>query len=409
MKKIILYTIILLCLASKSFAAKSDIDELQNLRNRIAILEEKISKKENISKENAPINLQALSSLKLDGRIMIDGATVFKGKNNDTKNTIAVRRFWLGASGDIDKNWHYRGLVGFENNLTSALDVFISYSGFKDTNILIGNFFENNGIDVETPNLINSFMERSLAMTTFRELRRTGVSVNKGGENWGAHIGFFGSQPSNSGGNNKGYGPSLRFYIAPLHEKFHNLHLGYNTTYRTPDSNDNAIRFSSRGNTSNIINKTLIDTGLISNVNSYYQNALEFRYQQDSFTLTGEYIATNVNRSNSLPSLQFSGSYVSASYFLTGEKFGYNIKTGTPSAISVGKKPAIELAARYSQANLNDRDILGGKINSYDLGLNYYPHDNIRFMANYVYSRVDSAFTQQKNPQSLMFRAQVNF
>lgn len=408
-----------LLLATPALANSDTSLELQRLKERLAILEDKMAQESDKKADDVIVTLKPAPSFKtrdgktsfeLDGRIMVDAGVITKDKTSDTKNSTSIRRLWLGAGGNIDKDWSYRALVGFENNSTSIADAFLDYHGLKNADILIGNFFENNGIDAGTANLINPLMERSSGITTFRQLRRTGVSFNPYGENWGAHFGVFGSGTNNSSSTNtKGEGVSGRAHIALINDKTNSqfLHLGFNSTYRTPDSATKTMRFKSTGD-SNVINAILIDTGNITNVNSYYQNMAEFRYQQGSFNLTSEYITTNIQRSG-MQNLEFTGGYVLASYFLTGEKYGYDTKMGTPTPAKIGKG-AWEVASRYSMTNLNNKDVQGGKLNSYDFGVNYYPNDHLKLMANYVFNRVDNNTALQKqNPQYLMLRAQIWF
>ena len=409
----------LLLFLSSPAIAKTDYlsSEIESLKKRLYALEQEAQKQKDdpnriiTSLKPAPSfrSADGRKSFEIDGRIMVDAGMVTKDKNSGIHNTISIRRFWLGVSGKADKDWSYRGLVGFENNKTSVYDVFVNYHGFENADLRIGNFFENNGIDVETPNLISSFMERSSGITTFRELRRTGVSYNPHGQNWGAKLGFFGSTTNNSSTNAKGYGFSGRFYALPIKSdnENHFLHFGFNTSLRTPDSATKAMRFSSFGNT-NVLNQTLIDTGNITNVNSYYQYSPEIRYQNGSLTLTGEYIETIINRDNGFSNLKFNGSYVMASYFLTKESYGYDVASGTPIAANITKN-AWEIAARYSDTNLNNKTIKGGRISSYDFGINFYPNNRSRIMLNYIFNRLDNSAQIQKNPQYLMLRMQVNF
>ncbi len=94
-------------------------------------------------------------------------------------------------------------------------------------------------------------------------------------------------------------------------------------------------------------------------------------------------------------SLDFNGFYVSGMWYLTGESraaaystsplngaaFG-EIKILNP--VSKGGWGAWEVAARYSQINLNDGGILGGRQEDITVGLNWYPVKGVRFMANWI-------------------------
>ena len=166
------------------------------------------------------------------------------------------------------------------------------------------------------------------------------------------------------------------------------------------------MRFSSNG-TSDVIGNKVIDTGTITNIDNYMQNMAEFRYQNGSFNLTSEYVKTNVNRVGN-NNLEFSGAYVMSSYFLTGEKYGYDAKLGSPMPDKINNN-AFEIAGRISTVNLNNKDIRGGKLNSYDFGVNYYPNPYMKFMINYSINKISGSESQASNPQYLMLRMQANF
>jgi phosphate-selective porin OprO/OprP len=100
-----------------------------------------------------------------------------------------------------------------------------------------------------------------------------------------------------------------------------------------------------------------------------------------------EYITTSVSR-NADSNLDFDGWYAQAGYFLTGESRNY--KKGsfggiTPKAsVGEGGIGAWELALRYSTLDLIDKDIDGGDVDSYTVGLNWFATPSLRFSANYV-------------------------
>ena len=142
----------LLFYAKNSFAAEINQKEIDLLKQRLTILEKQVEENQKsdvtVSLKGAPSfkTLDGNNSFALDGRIIVDAGSTTNKKCSDGKNTIGLRRFWIGLGGKIDKDWKYRGLVGFENNQTAIADAWLSYGGFKNLNIIAGNFFENNGI-----------------------------------------------------------------------------------------------------------------------------------------------------------------------------------------------------------------------------------------------------------------------
>ena len=115
------------------------------------------------------------------------------------------------------------------------------------------------------------------------------------------------------------------------------------------------------------------------------------------------------------PQLNFDGGYLEASYSFGGKR-KYIAETGAYSAVipdrpfslQDGGMGALELAARFSAIDLNDHFTagraphLGGGINGgdqkgYDLGLNWYPNVNMRFMLDVIHTHVDNLFKPTTN------------
>lgn len=413
MSFVIRFVVISLFLVNNVYAQGSVRDEINILKQRISNLEKQLQDQQ--QKQNFTLTFDGRprfrtkdnkKSFFLDGRIMVDSGFVTSGKTSNQKNSISLRRAWIGFGGDVN-DWFYRGLFGFENNEVSVIDAFIGYKVKEGSDILVGNFFENHGIEGETPNLISPFMERSASFTTFRKLRRVGVSYNSLGYNYGIRLGAFGTSVDNTQTDDKGQGVAFRGYYLPIndHKNYHNLHLGLNYTYRTPDSADSSLRYSSAGN-SDVIDDNLIDTGLIMDVDNYNIITPEFRYQYSRFSIAAEYFRTHINR-NGL-NLRFDSSYILASYFLTDSKYRYHLRNGAPIDVS-NKKGAIEIAGRFSNVDLNNLDVRGGKLKSYDFGVNYYFDENVRLMFNYIYNDVAESDYINKNPQYFMTRLQLWF
>ena len=73
---------------------------------------------------------------------------------------------------------------------------------------------------------------------------------------------------------------------------------------------------------------------------------------------------------------------------MTGETWGY--KGGVPTTWGPDDtaKGMWQLGLRYDTIDLDDGNVLGGQMDSWTAGVNYYWRSNFKFMLNYV--KVDS-------------------
>jgi len=147
---------------------------------------------------------------------------------------------------------------------------------------------------------------------------------------------------------------------------------------------------------------TLVSTGAL-NAQNVRQWAAESGGNWQNFYGQAGYFGYGIDRRQSaLPDLDFNGWYAQASWVITGESRGYSKATGAftapkpdhPFDFSDGGWGAWELAARYSDLDLNDREgvlghatptggIRGGEQKIWTLGVNWYPNSVIRFALNY--------------------------
>lgn len=360
------------------------------------------------------------TSFAIDGRVIVDAGWVASDAGADIGDDTDVRHLWLGFSGKFGGDWRYKVQTSLDNNSVGVKDAYIAFDGIKNVPIMVGNFYENNGVEIMSGNLNTTFMESGSGISAFRTLRHLGVSVDPYGDNWGAQIGLFGDGVSDPAvaANDEGWSLASRFTFAPIMSDDMLLHLGGSYRYRTPDSPADQVRFRAAGE-SHVIGETLVDTGNIGGVESYTTAALEAIYRIGGVTVMSEYNVTDLNR-NALPEPSFNGGYVSVGWMLTGEKRDYNAKRGMvgrlkPNAAFVTGGEGMgawEIAARFNTLDLTDNGVNGGEMESVTLGLNWYPNPYARLMLNYVRNDLDAtgpvAF-RETDPEYVMIRAQADF
>ncbi len=116
------------------------------------------------------------------------------------------------------------------------------------------------------------------------------------------------------------------------------------------------------------------------------------------------------------PDLNFNGGYVEASYAIGGQRH-YIAETGAYSGVvplspfrlgEGGGFGAFEFAARYSAIDLNDLftfgkaphltgGVNGGNQKGVDVGINWYPNINVKFMLDYIHTDVTDLYKPTTN------------
>jgi phosphate-selective porin OprO/OprP len=195
-------------------------------------------------------------------------------------------------------------------------------------------------------------------------------------------------------------------------------HVGASYQYRNCDepnngNNPNTVRFRTRpefrdnqdivGNSNRWINTGNIPATDVQTV------GLEGLVVWGPFSVQGEYVNAWVDRSNvNADTVSYHGYYLQASCFLTGEHRAYDRRLGRTArtvpyenffAVMTGDdccqhcccaKGAWEIAARYSSIDLTDfatgSDGIGGKLDDWTIGLNWYLNPNFTVQWNYVHA-----------------------
>lgn len=425
--------------SEESEALKAAIAEIAALNERLASLESRIGDADappvkvidtNKSDPGAvTVSLKpglsvasadGMTTFAIDGRVMVDAGWVAEDGAADLGDDTDLRHLWIGFSGKFGGDWRYKLQTSIDNNALGVKDAYIAFDGIRNAPIMVGNFYENNGVEIMSGNLNTTFMEGSSGIGAFRTLRYVGLSIDPYGDNWGAQIGVFGDGVADPAvaANDEGWAFAARGTFAPIMSKEMLLHLGGSYRNRTPDSPADAVRFRASGG-SHVIGETLVDTGNITAVDNYATTALEAIYRLGGLTVMSEYNVNEVSRSAGAEPT-FDGGYVSVGWLLTGEAREYNAKRGTVGRLKPGSPFAMggeglgawELAARLDTLDLTDETVAGGEMDSVTLGLNWYPNQFTRLMFNYVRNDLDStgpvAF-RNTDPEYVMIRAQADF
>ncbi len=354
----------------------------------------------------------------IGGRIQADFATYKDPVGVNLADGAQFRRARLFVKGGFD-DFHYKSQVDFAGNSVTVQDMYLEYTGLP-VNIRLGNANEPFTMEDNTSSKYVTFMERAM-INAFAPGRNMGLMFSAHGDRWGTAAGLY---TNNSGGANKGVNSKIdvsgRLTVAPLHDRTHIVHLGASVNYHVPDSS-RSLRFSARPD-SHVTGMKFVDTGTLTGVRKVTQYGIEAATVFDTFSLQGEYVRSTVDYQAGLTgSSKFSGYYIFASWFLTGEHRSYSVAEGVfgrthpkiPFRTDGEGWGAWELAARLSQLDLEDKAVAGGKEQNITLALNWYPLSHVRWMFNWVRARTDRsplAPTQTGfGPDVYQMRAQVDF
>ena len=366
--------------------------------------------------------------LQLGGRIMVDSNFFSEDDGlrtafGDFQDGLEFRRLRLFAKGTIYENAFYKLQLDFAKGTVALKDAYIGVKGLPWVNHLrIGHQKEPFSLEEQTSSKYITFMERALP-DSFAPSRNVGVMLHNHvlDDRVTYAVGWFRPTGAYGGGSGDGdYAATARITALPVYmnKGRQPLHLGIAATKR---ANNDSLRF--RAHPENHQVSRLVDTGAFRS-NNVQILGLEAALVVGPFSVQSEYTRAEADRRNTAPGLpnnaSFSGYYVEASWFLTGESRHYKKKAGAFSrvkpkhnfSIKNGGFGAWQVAARYSHLDLNDGDIQGGKEDNITFGLNWHLNPNTRVMFNYVIADVNrqlSGADRDLDTKSAMVRLQVDF
>lgn len=334
--------------------------------------------------------------------------------NGDPQDRWTFRRMRIGIKGDLTDNMFYKYEGEFAGGVASSYRD--AYLGFKNLpvfhTVIIGNHKRPYGLDHLNSSRHNVFIERPFIVEAFnQDSRRLGISSNGVSEdqNWNWRWGYWTQELTQTkfGRVSDYYAPEIAARIAhlPWYDESSGgrgyAHVAVSASAGMPQDQ---ARYRTRPEARST--NRWMDTSLIANASSNYLLGLESVINVGPLNFTGEYMRTNVNREFAAdPTVEFDGYYGQVSYLLTGEHHPWNRKTGCLDRLKPfencflvrdcdGNRQrglgAWELAYRYSKADLDSGNILGGSGYSNTLGLNWYWNPYARMQFNYINGRITS-------------------
>ncbi|MFT6071926.1 MAG: phosphate-selective porin OprO/OprP [Alphaproteobacteria bacterium] len=349
------------------------------------------------------------------GEILIDSA-FFNDDQFDHPDGSELRSVRFGMRGNLGKNLSYVLEPNFSNSTIGLVNVFIDYKIADNGIIRVGNNRSPYSLEGMTNTNYTTFAEFSAPTAAFDVGEIIGIAGHFNGDNWVAGLGLYNQNTRFQDNDDEGWRVAGRVAISPIKDKNTLLHLAVSAAH--VESRDTTNAFTFRGNAENAIQTTSLVQATVANADSHDLFGFEAATVYGPLSFQGEYYHTNVNAQNSAADATFKGGYVQASYFLTGERRPYVDGNATfgrivphHDFINGHGAGAWEIAARYSNLNLNDTLVKGGELNSYTVGVNWYLNQYTRLMANYIATDTDAnAFSAANDsPSVFLLRSQIIF
>jgi phosphate-selective porin OprO/OprP len=311
-------------------------------------------------------------------------------------------------------------------------------------NVQVGHFREPFSLEAQTSSNWYTFIERGLN-NAFDPSRNWGVMAfnhneaetvtwatgvfREGSDNFGDDIGDSGERAITSRIT------WLPFYHEPSQGRSF-LEFGVSHSYRDPDNRfmpggDEQAIVQYQGRPENNLNEDLVGrvpplvAMNVPDAVDLHLYGVESTWNLGSVNLQAEYIASAIDR-DAAPSAYFHGTYVQASYFLTGESRKWDRALGTFGRAEVFEPfflvrtcdqgigsgiGAWEIAARWNYLDLNDPNagLTGGYLDATTFALNWYLHSYMRVMFNYTLADLHDPTVGRSDMQVFNERMDVHF
>lgn len=254
-----------------------------------------------------------------------------------------------------------------------------------------------------------TFIELALPSQAVYENRRIGLDWAIQRPHWLASLGYYGQ---NLTGKNRGHTWAARAAWVPIHASAEVLHLGVAASQERPYGLVNALGVQQPASASfkappeaGLTSVSLISSGTLSHVDHINRLGLEGLWIDGPWSVQSEYLHAQTRFDVPRPNYNLGGYYVFGSWVLTGESRQYH-DGNVSNVIPAHPWGAVEFALRYSELNLNDGRVLGGREHDWTAGANWYLGSHLRLQANYI-----RAFSNKKglviDPRIFELRAEI--
>ena len=340
---------------------------------------------------------------------------VLPNRSSRFADAATNRRKELGAT--LKKPGVYELTATYEYQGRSWLDVYLRVQSKALLGRDIGAFrfgYSKTPVAFEgvTSTKADNFLELALPAQAIFEGRRTGIDWTLERPAYIVNAGYYWGQDLL--GDNDGRTVAGRVAWTPRKAAGDVIHIGIAASREDRDGTTDgrgidhppAARFSTAPE-AGLTPVRLIDSGSLSFANRVDRGGIETLWIGGPWSVQAERLQATASRGNGNPDFTASGFYAFGSWVVTGESRPYsngnvgNIKPKNPWG-------AVELLLRYSELDLNDAPIQGGKEHDVTLGANWYLTQHFKVQANYIWASSNRG-NLALDPRIFELRAQIYF
>ena len=345
----------------------------------------------------------------IGGQVQVD-VDFFDGAHNDQLkgSESYVRRARLGLKHESKKGWEGEFEIDFddEQNEVSITDAYVRYTDWNFAEITFGKMKEPFGLENTTGSKNINTIERSVVTEAFKPGRNQGLMFSRFRDFYTVEAGAFQAAEDEQGLDS--YAMTGRVVWHPLNADRRVLHFGLSGSDRDMEVSEYNVNESLEVNSASSI---IEGRDLLAD--KITQISVEGAFIFGPASLQAEWMEQEISESAAEDTgisltTTYSGNYVLASYFLTGESRGY--KKGSFSSVSPNRDSgAWELVVRRSSIELDDMaDTV--KADTISVGVNYYATGRVRLMLAAAKSDVEGPDPEKSgDAESVQFRAQYEF
>lgn len=323
----------------------------------------------------------------LGGRLHLD-SMAYEEDEFGSLERADVRRARLELSGRLYERVRVRLDREFSDD-GEWNNVWISFEPTDDVLLRGGQFIAPFSMEDLQSSNVTQFIERALPQALAPGYL-VGGELRASGRRWNLAGGWFGEPIDGEVDSRRteGDGFAGRFTFTPLRDDDRLVHLGVGLEWRQLD-NGSEFRLRARPEAS-LAPERFVDTGTLRDVERFTNLGLEAGWRSGPFLMQAQYMRLITEREGLEPDASFEGWYVQGSWVVTGEQRRYSRSSGLFGAVKPdGRGGALELGARFSALDLDNKDIRGGLERNFTIGATLWMSAKMRFMAEYVHADAD--------------------